>query len=116
MKTHSVGFNVLHPLEMRRHVVAGQAQKLHSFLLEHLGILGHLGELRGAHGGEIAYMETYTMLIYDVIIDRSDRVRTDQLQTRVRENDGPAIADVVMEPDLSVGAISFKVGDCVSNG
>lgn len=38
------------------------------------------------------------------------------IRTRVRENDGPAIADVVVKLDLSMGALSFNVWECVPDG
>lgn len=34
----------------------------------------------------------------------------------MREDDGPAITDEVIKLDSSMGAISFKVGNCVSEG
>lgn len=34
----------------------------------------------------------------------------------MRENNGPAIANVVVKNDISVGALAFKVGDSVSDG
>lgn len=34
----------------------------------------------------------------------------------MREDDGPAITDEVTKLNSSMGAISFKVGNCVSEG
>ena len=40
----------------------------------------------------------------------------DYVHTRVRENNGIGIINVVVEFDRSVGGFNFKVGDGVSNG